>query len=69
MNNVLLVTLIILACLACIGLALWYRKRTRKINVEKLEDEHNADMYAQQQADFDDFDPERFDPNKKRRRR
>ena len=29
---------------------------------------YDADMYAQQQADFDNFDPERFDPNKKRRR-
>jgi hypothetical protein len=60
MNNVLLVTLIILACLACIGLALWYRKRTKMKYVQTLE-EHNADMYEEQQ-DSDGFNPDRFGP-------
>ena len=59
MNIFVLVAIIILACLACIKLALWLRKRTKMGYVQKLEDEHNADMYAQQQADFDNFDPER----------
>ena len=66
MNIFVLVVIIVLACL---GLALWLRKRTKMGYVQKLEDEHNADMYDQQQADFDDFDPERFDPNRKKRRR
>ena len=59
MNIFVLVTLVILACLACIGLALWYRKRMRKLD--------NPDENQKVLTDFQNnkgdqaFDPGRYD--------
>ena len=61
MNIFVIVAIIILACLACIGLALWYRKRTKMEFVQKLK-EHNADMNEEQQ-DSDGFNPDRYGPS------
>ena len=46
MNIFVLVAIVILACLACIGLALWYRKRRLDKMVENFDDPN-------------DFNPER----------